>query len=256
MKTCNIEFNITNLDRDNWNRTIFSKEAIDNMFNGDKFKELNQANKIPIKIPIKELNDDLTIGHCHLDNEYPTIKGKGIAIIPDEKNWSDIRVADSQASLRAILRDFEVGHNEDGTETFVVNGDSFVECTGVDLKPDWFTEEETKIISYSIPHNSNLRSYGKFLNYEIRECLAINEEQDLSHMPYKYELVIWAKPDNCFAIAHLTYDVKEGEFEFNSVGLRYLDYETDDLSSWLLTWCKMQTIAIERELNNIEEDND
>lgn len=110
------------------------------------------------------------------------------------------------------------------------------------------------MISSSIHHNSNLRSYGKFLNYEIRECLAINEEQDLSHTPYKYELVIWAKPDTCFVIAHLTYDIREGEFEFKSVGLRYLDYETDDLSSWLLTWCKMQTIAIEREMNNAEED--
>lgn len=256
MKTCNIEFNIANLDRDNYNRTIFSKEAINNMFNGDKFKELNQANSIPIKVPVKELSDDLTIGHCHLDNEYPNIKGKGIVIIPDEKTYSDIYLADSQASLRVILRDFEVRHNEDGTGTFIVNNDSFVECVGVDLKPGCFNEEETKMISYSIPHNSNLRSYGKFLNYEIRECLAINEEQDLSHMPYKYELVIWAKPDNCFAIAHLTYDTKEGEFEFKSVGLRYLDYETDDLSSWLLTWCKMQTIAIEREMNNAEEDND
>lgn len=135
MKTCNIEFNIVNLDRDNYNRTIFSKEAINNMFNGDKFKELNQANSIPIKVPVKELSDDLTIGHCHLDNEYPNIKGKGIVIIPDEKNCSDIYLADSQASLRVILRDFEVKHNEDGTGTFIVNDDSLAECTGVNLKP-------------------------------------------------------------------------------------------------------------------------
>ena len=254
MKTCNIEFNIVNLDRDNHSRIIFSKEAINNIFNRKEFKELNEANAIPIKIPVKELSDDLTVGRCHLDNEYPTIKGKGIMVIPDEKECSDIYLADSQASLRIVLHDFEVRHNEDGTGTFIVNDDSLAECTGVNLKPNCFNDEETKMISYSIHHNSNLRSYGKFLNYEIRECLAINENQDLSRMPYKYELVIWAKPDNCFAIAHLIYDIKEGEFEFKSVGLRYLDYETDDLSSWLLTWCKMQTIAIERELNSTEED--
>lgn len=50
---------------------------------------------------------------------------------------------------------------------------------------------------------------------------------------------------SCFSIAILIWDKRECDFNFESVGLRYLEYRIDGLEKFILDFCKM----MEKELN-------
>lgn len=43
----------------------------------------------------------------------------------------------------------------------------------------------------------------------------------------------------CFSVGSLNWDAKEGWFNFESVGTRYLDYRIDGLEEWILEFCEM-----------------
>lgn len=45
----------------------------------------------------------------------------------------------------------------------------------------------------------------------------------------------------CFSIGMLTWDKKEGGFEFESSGLRYFENYIDGLNEWIMKFCKEQT---------------
>lgn len=75
--------------------------------------------------------------------------------------------------------------------------------------------------------------------------------------PYKYDLVRWVNRDiptevtdlttgkkvmsdkYCYSIAQLTWNKKEGWFDFESVGTRYLEDRIDGLEEWILEFCEM-----------------
>ena len=73
--------------------------------------------------------------------------------------------------------------------------------------------------------------------------------------PYKFDLVKWKDHEpyevmdlyngekkmstrHCFTIATLIWDEKEYCFEFESCGLRYLEYRVDGLEKFIFDFCK------------------
>ena len=81
--------------------------------------------------------------------------------------------------------------------------------------------------------------------------------------PHKFDLVKWEDHEpyeitdfytgekkmstrNCFTVGTLIWDEKELCFEFQSCGLRYLEYRIDGLEKFILDFCEM----MEKELLN------
>ena len=81
--------------------------------------------------------------------------------------------------------------------------------------------------------------------------------------PYKFDLVKWEDHEpyevidlytgkkkmstrSCFSIGFLKWDSKEPGFEFESCGLRYLEYRIDGLENFIFNFCAM----MEQELIN------
>ena len=79
--------------------------------------------------------------------------------------------------------------------------------------------------------------------------------------PYKFDLVKWEEHNpyevtdwytgekkmskrSCFSIGTLTWDKKEHGFEFESCGLRYLEYRTDGLEEFILDFCKTMEMQL------------
>ena len=55
---------------------------------------------------------------------------------------------------------------------------------------------------------------------------------------------------SCFSIGSLTWNEKECGFEFESCGLRYLEYRIDGLEKFILDFCEMMR---EKLIKNYEE---
>lgn len=87
--------------------------------------------------------------------------------------------------------------------------------------------------------------------------------------PHKFDLVKWEEvtphevidwvtgkkkmmTKHCFSIGILTWDKKEYDFEFESVGLRYLKHRVDGLEKFILDFCEM----MRKELDDDYEDDD
>lgn len=86
-----------------------------------------------------------------------------------------------------------------------------------------------------------------FKNFEIRRptCLSTTPEE---YYKYNFDLVKWADDhSHCWSIGFFRYDKKNGAFDFESVGLRYLEDREPGLEEILLKWCAMQTEIIKRE---------
>ena len=83
--------------------------------------------------------------------------------------------------------------------------------------------------------------------------------------PNKFDLVKWEDHEShevidfytgkkkmstrsCFTVATLIWDEKEPGFEFESCGLRYLEYRVDGLEKFILDFCEM----MEKELRKNE----
>ena len=97
-----------------------------------------------------------------------------------------------------------------------------------------------------------LRTYGEEWNgFQFRSPIYLDGHFD----PYKFDLVKWKewKPSEttgyerdkekvnsryCFSIATLIWDKKEQTFEFESVGLRYLQHRVDGLEDYILNFCE------------------
>ena len=52
----------------------------------------------------------------------------------------------------------------------------------------------------------------------------------------------------CFSVAMLTWDKKEQSFDFESVGLRYLQHRVDGLEDYILKFCKEMKKELDEEL--------
>lgn len=86
-----------------------------------------------------------------------------------------------------------------------------------------------------------------FKDFEIRRT---NEEK------YKFELVKWTRDDHgryCFVVGFLTYDTDGQTFEFESVGLRYMEHYQTGLNDFVLRWCELEELIIDAEENDNDE---
>ena len=80
--------------------------------------------------------------------------------------------------------------------------------------------------------------------------------------PYEFDLVKWKDCEPmevtdlktgkkkiqtrfCYSIGKLTWDKKEGGFEFSSCGLRYLKDRIDGLEEWILEFCEEMAKELE-----------
>ena len=79
--------------------------------------------------------------------------------------------------------------------------------------------------------------------------------------PYKFDLVKWEDHEpyevtdwhtgekkistkSCFTIARLIWDEKDYAFDFESCGLRYLEYRIDGLEKFILDFCKTMEMQL------------
>ena len=84
----------------------------------------------------------------------------------------------------------------------------------------------------------------KFKDFAIARPVFIESKMpDEEYFKYNFSLIKYTTTGN-FVIGHLTYNIKEGAFDFRSIGTRYLQYRSDGLEEWLLAWCNMKTIEI------------
>lgn len=110
-----------------------------------------------------------------------------------------------------------------------------------------------------------MTSYGKFKDFEIQDVtylidspkdrpIEFNLVKWQEHKPY--EVTNWKTEEkeiitkSCFVIAKLWWNNKEPCFEFESIGLRYLEYREDGLEEWLLKWCELKAFEILYETND------
>lgn len=107
-----------------------------------------------------------------------------------------------------------------------------------------------------------LRTYGEEWNgFQFRSPIYLDGHFD----PYKFDLVKWKECEPtevidfttsekkvqsryCFSIATLTWNRKEQAFDFESVGLRYLQYRVDGLEEYILNFCKEMKKELDEEM--------
>lgn len=104
-----------------------------------------------------------------------------------------------------------------------------------------------------------MASYGKFKDFEIRDIVYFGKPP--KDRPIEFDLVKWQEHEpyevidlgtgekkmstkHCFSIARLWWNDHEPCFEFESVGLRYLENREDGLEEWLLKWCELKEYEI------------
>lgn len=99
-----------------------------------------------------------------------------------------------------------------------------------------------------------IRTYtDKWNGFQFREPVYL----DGRRVPTEFDLVKWAVYDKpievvdtytkekifsheyCFSIGKLNWDKKDKTWEFESCGLRYLEYRIDGLEQFILDFCKM-----------------
>ena len=81
----------------------------------------------------------------------------------------------------------------------------------------------------------------RFNDFEIRKPTFIGDPPSPDYYDYNFDVVKWSEYDGkeyCFSIGTLRFDKHEGSFEFESVGLRYLEDREDGLEKYLLDWCE------------------
>ena len=83
---------------------------------------------------------------------------------------------------------------------------------------------------------------SKFLNYGIQQTSNLVTQEPIEG---RYEIVKYNDERTHFVIAYLSWNKKEHDFDFESVGTRYLQYGNDKLSEYLLKWCELEKYRIE-----------
>ena len=88
----------------------------------------------------------------------------------------------------------------------------------------------------------------KFKRFEIRKPTIIGKPPTDDYFKYNFDLVKWsADNSHCWSVGELRYRTGGDGFEFESVGLRYLEDREEGLEEFILKWCELQEIVIENE---------
>ena len=81
----------------------------------------------------------------------------------------------------------------------------------------------------------------RYKGFQIRDVAYLGDPpQDA---PIQYDVVRWAKDNDgreyCWSVGNLVYDPKEPCFDFESIGLRWLEANPDeDVINWVIKWCE------------------
>lgn len=81
----------------------------------------------------------------------------------------------------------------------------------------------------------------RYKGFQIRDVTYLCDPPQ--NAPLQYDIVRWAKDnggkDYCWSVGRLIYNPKEPCFDFESVGLRWLEANpNEDVNSWVIKWCE------------------
>lgn len=95
----------------------------------------------------------------------------------------------------------------------------------------------------------------RYKGFQIRDVIYLGEPP--KDIPPTFDVVRWEKYDRptmtvdlrtgkqkesieyCYTVGRLIYDAKEPCFDFESVGLRWLEAHPDeDVEKWIIKWCE------------------
>ena len=81
----------------------------------------------------------------------------------------------------------------------------------------------------------------RYKGFQIRDCNYIGDPP--TGIPPTFDVVKWDTEDwgeeYCYSVGRLVYDAKEPYFDFNSIGLRWLEAHPDeDVENWLIKWAE------------------
>ena len=83
----------------------------------------------------------------------------------------------------------------------------------------------------------------QFKDFDIRTVKSLDGVID----PKRFELVKWYKSGHCFVVAWLEWNDKEPGFEISSVGLRLVENWADGLDQFIIKWCEMAEVCMEKD---------
>ena len=109
-----------------------------------------------------------------------------------------------------------------------------------------------------------MREYtDRFQGFQIRDCSYIGEPP--TDIPPTFDIVKWEQYDEptevtnlrtgkkeirteyCYSVGRLVYDMKESCFDFESIGLRWLEeHPSEKVERWIMKWAEYKL----EELNN------
>ena len=88
----------------------------------------------------------------------------------------------------------------------------------------------------------------RFHGFQIRDVNYIGDPP--INRPPEYDVVYWYEDGDdeyCCSVGRLIYDIKEPYFDFESIGLRWLEcHPSEDVERWLIKWAEYKL----EELNN------
>lgn len=88
----------------------------------------------------------------------------------------------------------------------------------------------------------------RFKQFEIRKPTMIGKPPTEDYYKYNFDVVKWANDNShCWSIGFLRWDKKESCFDFESVGIRYLEDREDGLEEWILKWCELKEVEYRHE---------
>lgn len=110
-----------------------------------------------------------------------------------------------------------------------------------------------------------MREYtDRFQGFQIRDCNYIGKPP--TDIPPTFDIVKWEPYDeprevidfrtgekkttteSCYSVGRLVYDRKEPCFDFESIGLRWLEeHPSEDVEDWLMKWCEYKIIELNKE---------
>lgn len=82
-----------------------------------------------------------------------------------------------------------------------------------------------------------------FKDFEIRPYKDLGGVIDTK----RFELVKWYEPGRCYVVAFLEWNPKEPCWELQPVGLRLMRDWVEGLDKWILAWCEMATVCMEKD---------
>lgn len=90
----------------------------------------------------------------------------------------------------------------------------------------------------------------RFKQFEIRKPALLGNPPTDDYYKYNFDVVKWAEDNSyCWSIGFLKWNRKEPCFEFESVGLRYLEDRENGFEEWLLKWCELKELEYRYEDN-------